>query len=90
LDGRLEAFIGFGPDLLNAGRAALGQLRVVGETPGSGGKLQGFALLVAPNIAPEYIDGVGGARLVYGSGKPVELLGQFFRYLDYAWHRFLG
>jgi hypothetical protein len=88
-DGSLEAFIGFGPDLLNVGRAALGQFRVFGRIPGPGGELQGFALFVAPNIAPEDFDGVGGARLVHGCGKPVEFVGQFFRYLNDARHRFL-
>jgi hypothetical protein len=30
------------------------------------------------------------SRLVFGSGQPIEFVGQFLWYLDDAWHRFLG
>jgi hypothetical protein len=89
-DGVLEPFIGLRPDLLDIGGAALNQFRVVGGIPGASGKLQGFALLVAPHVAPEDIDGVARPPLVFGLGQPVKLVGQFFRYFDDAWHRFLG
>ncbi len=76
------------------GRAALGEFGVVGEIPGAVRKLQGLALFVAPHIAPENIDGVGGPRLVFSSGQPVEFVGEFIgiltlgmgssgRYLDW-------
>ena len=85
----LETFIRFRPDLLNVSRTALGQLRVVGGFPDPGGKFQGFALLIALYIAPENIDSISCARLVFGSCQPVEFVGEFLWYLDYAWHRFL-
>ncbi len=85
----LETFIRFRPYLLNVGRASLRQFRVIGVFPDPGGKLQRFALLIALDIPPENINGVNCARLVLRSCQPVEFVGEFFWYLDYAWNRFL-
>jgi hypothetical protein len=63
-------------------------LRVRGRIPGPGGKPEGFALFATPDVAPEELDDIGGARLVFGSGQAVELVGKFFWYLDDAWHSF--
>ena len=86
---RLKAFVCFGPDPIDVSGAALSQFRVRGGTPGPGGKPQGFALLVTPDVAPEEIDDIGGAWFVCGSSQAVELVGKFFWYLDDAWHGFL-
>ena len=75
-DSVLETFIGFRSDLLNVSRAALGQFRVIGGFPDPGGKFQRFELLIALNIAPENINGIGCARLMFGPCQPVEFVGE--------------
>jgi hypothetical protein len=64
----------------------LSQFGKVGGIPGSRGRLQGFALLVAPHIAPENIDDVAGAWLMFGAGHAVEFVGEFSWYFDDARH----
>jgi hypothetical protein len=89
-DSVLEPFIRFRPDLVDVGRAASGKLQMVGRIPRPGRKLQGFTLPVGLYVAPQNVNGVGGARLVFSPGEPVEFVGQFLWYLDYARHGFLG
>jgi len=66
------------------------QVQGAPRDPRPRGKPEGFALFVKPDVAPEEIDDIGGARLVFGSGQTVEIVGKFFRYLDDDWHGFLG
>jgi hypothetical protein len=77
---------GYGSDPVDVSCAALSQFRVRGRVPGPGRKPEGLALFVAPDVAPEEIDDIGGAWLMFGSGHAVELVGKFFWYLDGAWH----
>lgn len=65
-------------DLFNVCGAALSEFRVVGGIPGPCGKLQGFALFVAPHIAPQHIDDVSCAWLVFGTGQPNEFWASSF------------
>lgn len=74
-DGRLKAFIWFGPRLVDVSRAARSQFRMPGGIPSPGGEAEGFALFLASDIAPEEI----------------ELVGKFLRYLGGVRHDwFLG
>ena len=52
------------------------------------GKLQRFALSVAPHVAPESIDDLGGTWLMFSSGQAVEFVSEFLWYLDDAGDRF--
>lgn len=70
----------------NVSRAALSQFRVRDGIPAPRGKPKGFALFATPDLAREEIHDIGGARLVFGSGQAVELVGKFLGYLDDAWH----
>jgi hypothetical protein len=76
-DGVLEPLVRFRSDLVDVGRATLGLFRVIGRIPRAGRKLQGFALLIAAHMAPEDIDWISAAWLVFNSGEP----GEFLRYL---------
>jgi hypothetical protein len=51
---------------------------VICRIPAPGGEPEGFALLVTPDVAAGF-----------GFGQAVELVGQFFRYLNDAWDGFL-
>lgn len=53
------------------GRRRPGKFRVVGGVPRPSGKLQGFALPIAPHIAPKDSDNIGRPRFVLSSGQPV-------------------
>lgn len=66
-DGILEPLVRFRPDLVDVGRACLGQFRVFAQDSRPSGKLEGFELLIPAQIPPEAhqpINHVGRARLV--------------------------
>jgi hypothetical protein len=80
------------PSATRAGAEVRSSLRILPVTAAPHGTTrfpQGLALLVASHVAPENIDDVGGARLVFGSGQPVQLVSEFLWNFDDAWHRFL-